>query len=226
MGRLGIITGLAQEADCLDVLPVDDRPQTRISGARPDRAVEQSQDLIRGGCQALLSFGMAGGLRADLKPGAVMVASSVIAPDGRVFETSTPWLERVMESLGEEATTGAIAGSDTVVGTPAAKRELAEATSAALVDMESHAVAAVAEDAGIPFLVIRAVADPADRVLPGWLIGHITETGRPRYGAILAGLATHPWDLAGLLRLKGDSDRAFQSLRRVAGRLGPLFGLP
>jgi hopanoid-associated phosphorylase len=225
VGRLGVITGLAREADCLDVFPIDDRPLVRCAAARTQRAYELSRDLINNGCQALLSFGMAGGLREDLTPGALLIASSVIGPEGQVFETSKPWLERVLASLGEEATTATIAGSDKVVTTPAAKRNLAEKWNAALVDMESHAVAAAAEEDGIPFLAIRAVADPAGRAIPAWVTGHISENGTPSYGAILAGLAAHPWELSGLLRLKSDSNRALLSLRRVAGRLGPLFGL-
>ena len=62
------------------------------------------------------------------------------------------------------------------------------------------------------------------RAIPAWVPGHISENGVPVYGAILAGLATHPWDLPGLIRLKRDSGRAVRSLRRVAGRLGPSFG--
>ena len=225
MARLGVITGLAQEADCLDVFPIDDRPIVRCAAARTHRAYDLSRDLLNNGCQALLSFGMAGGLRVDLEPGAMIIASKVVGPVGQAYETSKPWLEGVRESLGEEATTAIIAGSDKVIATPADKRNLAVKWDAALVDMESHAVATAAEEAGIPFLAIRAVADPADRAIPAWVTGKISENGRPSYGAILAGLAIHPWELPGLLRLKSDSNRALRSLRRVAGRLGPLFGL-
>ena len=224
MGRLGVITGLAREADCLDVFPTTERPLVRIAAARTDRAYDLSRDLARDGCRGLLSFGMAGGLSAELKPGALVLASSVKGPEGQVFETSKPWLKRVCETLGEDATAAAIAGSDKAVTTPAAKRKLAEETATAIVDMESHAVAAAAEDAGIPFLVIRAVADPVDRAIPDWVLGKISDGGRPRYGAILAGLALRPWGLAALIGLKRDSDRALRSLRRVAGRLGPSFG--
>ncbi len=224
MGRLGVITGLAREADCLDVFSTAERPLVRIAAARTDRAYDLSRDLIKDGCQALLSFGMAGGLRADLKPGALVIASMVIGHEGQAFETSKPWLERVSHSLGEDAATVLFAGSDKVVATPAAKQTLAEKWNAAVVDMESHAVAAAAEDAGVPFMAIRAVADPVDRAIPDWVLGKISDGGRPRTGAILAGLALRPWSLAALIGLKGDSDRALASLRRVAGRLGPSFG--
>ncbi len=230
MDRLGVITGLAQEADCLDVFPAGGRPPVGIAAARPAKAAALAGEMISNGCKALLSFGMAGGLNPDLKAGDVVFASSVKAPDGTVFETSRPWLETVRAAIGEGGgegegvTVAAIAGSDRVIATPAAKRALAEETRAAAVDMESHAVAAAAEDAGVPFLAIRAVADPVDRAIPAWVLGKISDGGRPRTGAILAGLALRPWGLAALIGLKGDSDRALRSLRGVVGRLGPSFG--
>ena len=224
MDRPGVITGLAQEADCLDVFPFGERPPVGIAAARPANAAALAGEMISSGSKALLSFGMAGGLSADLKAGAVIVASSVIAPDGTVFETSVSWLEKVRAVIGEDATIAAIAGSDAVVASPEAKRALAEDTGAIAVDLESHAVARVAAAVGVAVLIIRAVADPVDRAIPAWVLGKISDAGRPRTGAILAGLALRPWDLAALVGLKGDSDRALASLRRVAGRLGPSFG--
>ena len=179
------------------------------------------------GYRGLLSFGTAGGLTADLKPGAVVIPQSVAVDDGRVYETSEPWRDSVLRGLAdaEAIDTRTMTSTDAVVTTVAAKRALAAQTDAVAVDMESHAVAAAAEEAGILFLAIRAVADPASRAIPAWVTGKISENGTPSYGAILAGLAMHPWEVPGLFRLKSDSKRALISLRSVAGRLGPLFGL-
>jgi adenosylhomocysteine nucleosidase len=157
----------------------------------------------------------------------VIIASRVTAPDGRVFETSKAWLERVQDIVGSDdgVTIAGMAGAASVGASPETKTALGLATNAVAVDMESHAVGAAAQEAGVPFMIIRAVADPVNRALPGWVLGNISENGAPRYGAILAGLAVHPWDFPALIRLKGDSDRALRSLRGVAGRLGPLLGL-
>jgi len=225
--RLGVITGLARESECLDVFPAGQRPAVRCAGAKSDRAHVLARELADEGCQGLLSFGTAGGLTADQPPGGLIIASSVTAPDGRVFETSKPWLDRVQNILGPDdgATIAGMAGAATVITTPETKKDLGLAANAVAVDMESHAVGAAAAEAGLLFMIIRAVADPVDRSIPGWVLGNISSQGTPHYGAILAGLAAHPWDLPTLLRLKRDSDRALQSLRGVAGRLGPLFGL-
>ena len=227
MTRLGVITGLASEQACLDVFAADRRPRVRCAGADSARAGILARELIDQGCQALLSFGMAGGLTADLQPGRVIVASMVVAPGGRVLKTSRVWRDRVQSLLagGDGVTVAGMAGAVSGVATPATKTDLGLATNAVAVDMESHDVAAVAKDAGVDFLIIRAIADPVERAIPGWLPGRISEQGTPHYGAILAGLAAHPWDLPNLARLKRDSDRALDALRGVTGRLGPLFGL-
>ena len=227
MTRLGVITGLERESACLNVFPADQRPAMRCAGAKSARAHALALELAEEGCQGLLSFGTAGGLTAEQPPGRVIIASSVTAPDGRVFETSKAWLNRVQKIIGfdDGITIAGMAGAALVVATPQTKKELGLATNAVAVDMESHAVAAVAEEVGVPFMIIRAVADPVDRSIPEWVLGKISDHGAPRYGAILAGLAVHPWDLPALIRLKLDSDRALHSLRGVAGRLGPLFGL-
>ncbi len=229
MKRLGVITGLIREADCLSVIPADRRPLVRSSGARPARAYALSRELIGEGCQGLVSFGTAGGLKADLKPGTLVLAVSVVRDDGKVFQTSKPWLERMEKAVaGPGAVTGtvtgtAIAGSDTVAANPEAKRALAAKTSAVAVDMESHAVARAAEEAGVPFLVVRVVADSLERTLPEWILGTVGESGGTRPGAVLSGLAQHPWDLPALVGLAVDNRKAMAALRRVAGLSDPLF---
>ncbi len=227
MKRLGVITGLTREADCLNVFPAARRPLVRCSAARTERAYNQSLDLIAEGCQGLVSFGTAGGLMPDLEPGALVLADSVVRDDGKVFQASKPWLERMEKAVdGLGAVTGAaIAGSDTVVANPEAKRVLAAKTSAVAVDMESHAVARAAEQAGVPFLVVRVVADSLERTLPEWILGTVGESGGTRPGAVLSGLAQHPWDLPALVGLAGDNRKAMAALRRVTGRVGPLFCL-
>ena len=227
MPRLGVITGLARESDCLDVFPVERRPIVRCAGAQSKRAGILARDLANEGCQGLLSFGTAGGLKAGLSPGSIIIASMVIGPGGHVYETSRIWLDRLHRIIGSDdcITIAPIAGASQVIDTPKIKKELGLSTKAVAVDMESHVIGAVAEKAGIPFMIIRAVADPAECSIPEWVLGNISEQGTPRYGVILAGLAAHPWDFYKLIRLNRDSGLALSSLRSIASRLGPLFGL-
>jgi hypothetical protein len=91
--------------------------------------------------------------------------------------------------------------------------------------MESHGVGAAAAAAGLPFIVVRAVADPARRALPPAALAGIGQDGRRRPLAVLLRLALRPLDIGDVLRLAGDSRAALRSLGRVASVALPQFGL-
>jgi adenosylhomocysteine nucleosidase len=224
---IGIITGLIHEADCLSALPADRRPRVRCSGADTARARDHARALIAEGCRGLLSFGIAGGLADGVVAGGLIVADCVIMPDGGRVPTAMSWREGLLAALAGDpsALVGPIVGSDRIVGTPAAKRALAAGTGAVAVDMESHAVAAVARESGVPFMAVRTISDPADSRIPDWAVGCIAADGSRRWGAIAVGVIGNPGDLSALIRLAGDRRKGMDCLRRVAGRAGPFFGL-
>ncbi|MDH3665922.1 MAG: hypothetical protein OEN23_03240 [Paracoccaceae bacterium] len=192
----------------------DPRVIVGICGARPARAEAEARRLAEAGCRALLSWGLAGGLDPDLKPGAVMTASSVICSDADPLPL-TP-----VPGVGDP---GPCFGAETVIETPAHKADLHRRLGAAFADMETHRVATVAAVHGIPAYVLRAVADPAERALPTLAAGALDETGRPRIGAVLAGLARQPWDLPLLLRVKRDADEGLDALSAVGRDLSRYF---
>ncbi len=102
-----------------------------------------------------------------------------------------------------------------------ADKAAAHSTSGAVaVDMESHAIAAVAASADVPFVAIRAIADPAGRPLPRAVLGSIGPGGRPRVGHVILGICLRPWETPALLHLRGDTAAALASLRRLVGGLG------
>lgn len=223
---IGIVTGLAAERDCLACFPPAERPAVRVAGAGADRAAEAAGELIRAGCRGLISFGLAGGLAAGLGAGTIVLADRVIDARGRTLLTDPAWRERLTARLlhGHGIIPGSVVGSDRAIGRPEEKAALARTTRALAVDMESHAVAITAARLGVPFLVIRAIADTAECPVPAWLTGVIGNEGRPRLGAVVAGLLAHPGDVASLITLGRASSRALAALRRLALSAGPLFG--
>lgn len=224
---LGVVTGLAAEARCLAGLPPGLRPALSCAGADSVRAGDCARSLLAEGCTALLSFGIGGGLDPNLPPGQVVIAGRVVGPDGRALATDAVWRDRLAELLMPHLAVrvAAIAGVEGLAATRTAKVDLFRA-GAALADMESLGVAREAQAAGVPFLAVRVVADPAQRPVPSWLIRHIAEDGRVRGGQIALRLALRPGDLPLLLRLGRDNRRALAVLRRVVALAGPwLFGL-
>jgi adenosylhomocysteine nucleosidase len=115
----------------------------------------------------------------------------------------------------------ALAGAG-VLADPAAKRAAHAATGAAIVDLESGAVARVAARHGLPFAVVRAVCDPAARALPPLALAALDPRGRIGAGRIVGSLLRHPWQVPALLGLAGDAWRARAALRRLTLRMpGP-----
>jgi adenosylhomocysteine nucleosidase len=178
-------------------------------------------------CRAVISFGIAAGLDPALPPGAIVIATSVVAAGQRL--ASHPaivrlWADRLRKS-GNSATLAEVAGSDVALLTEGDKSTLRTATGAAAADMESHVAAEFARAGGLPFAAIRVVCDPAERSLPALVVNAISPDGRIDVAAILRSLAQQPGQLAALPRLTWDAASAFAALGRVRAALGPGFGL-
>jgi adenosylhomocysteine nucleosidase len=220
---VGVATGSSLETNCLR------RQDVRIacSGGSAERARAEAARLVAEGAAALVSFGLAGGLAAQLRPGDLLLPETVCSPGSAGWPVDPIWREKVhvrlaAHGLGPGA--GTIVGSEHIVATAADKRALFEATGAQAVDMESHEVAAVAAAAGLPFLVIRALADPYDQVIPQVAREALRPDGRVRLQGMLGGLFRERGGAMALLRLARQSARGLMSLRRAAARAGPGFG--
>jgi adenosylhomocysteine nucleosidase len=234
---LGIVCGMTAEARALGALRRDPRIAVAVSGGLADRAEAQARRLVEMGARRLLSWGIAGGLDPALPTGALIVAAGVIGPQDEVYVLQCPCggsVEPPDKGTGVPASAAAsaspkivhavIAGSDTLLLEPAAKTVLRARTGAAAVDMESHRIAAVAAEAGLPCFALRAISDQADRPLPQLAATALGADGRPRVRAVLAGLARRPADLPPLLRAARDSRTALAALIGVAENvIGPLL---
>ncbi len=220
MKQLGIVTALAAEA-AIARRDGADAPIVHFSGPGPDRAERAARALLAEGSDALLSFGVAGGLDPGLAPGTVVLSERLIGADLLLLETDAGWRARVMAASedrddGRAMRAGDIACSDRPLRTPPEKASLFEATGAVAVDMESFAVARVAREAGIPFLAIRAIADPAWRTVPEAAMRALGPDGRTHPLRALGGLFARPWEAREFALLARDGRAAFAALRRVA----------
>jgi len=222
--RPGVITGLLREAECLTEFPTD--WPVKCAGIGAERARNAARTLLSRGCDGLVSFGVAGGLDPALGSGSVVIADGVTAPDGGRISTDMAWAEGLVQAIGGRmaVTRARIAGSDTVFASVAGKRELRDSTGAVAVDMESHGIGEVATAAGIPFLAVRAIADPAARAIPSWVLNGVADDGGLRAADIIVPLLARPWMIWELIGLARENGKALGSLRRVASLGGPRLG--
>ncbi|MCP5364558.1 MAG: hypothetical protein H6905_04915 [Hyphomicrobiales bacterium] len=225
--RVGVITGLQSEVRCLNLTPMTAWPSVRCAGASAERAAGAARELINSQCcEGLVSFGLAGGLVATVQPGDIVLADSIMGPDGTEIPTCDRWRAHVFDAAGDDISliSGLVFSTEHAITAAEDKAALAEATGAIAVDMESYAIASTARQFGVPFLVVRAVADPSVRTIPRWITSTIDERGQPKIASVLVGLMRHPSDVVSLALLAGDSAKGHKALRRFVFRIGPFFG--
>lgn len=214
MTRLGIVTGLLIESRSISRVvrrhPTDNAPLITAAAGDASRAYDAARDMAAQGVGGLVSFGMAGGLDPALRPGDIVVADSVQYPDGTNSATHSAWRDAIATALGAQS--GVVYGSDHALCAAAEKQALFTEHSLRIVDMESHGVARAARDHDLPFLVVRAVADPAAMPIPTAARNGVGPGGERRALRVLAGLLRRPSELPAIIRLARHSGAAMRAL--------------
>jgi adenosylhomocysteine nucleosidase len=197
--------GIARRSGCL----------VAIGGGTSDGAARAVRRLIDAGATGVISFGLAGGLDPALAAGTLVVADAVIG-DGGLWRTDSELSARLGGMTGQSCL-----GLDRIVVSRAEKQRLGRETGASLVDMESGAVAAVAGAAGVPFAVLRAICDPAERTLPPAALVALDDAGRLTPARLAWSVLTHPGQVIALIALARDAAAARRSLRSRVDRIAP-----
>lgn len=182
--EVGVVVALASEAigfaagyPGVNRLVGDDHLRVSVAGIGRERAAAASRSLVEQGVRLLVSWGIAAGLAPELKAGDVVFPRSVMA-DGQEWVTDAAWRERFERALAPSgpAVTGRLWCSQAPIAFVAEKNALAKQGFVAA-DMESAAVAAVADSVGLPFVALKVVCDPVHREVPGAALGMIDASG-------------------------------------------------
>jgi len=209
--KIGFVVGLTAEKALFKGTPF----LGGVGGGTPEGAADVSRLLIEEGAAALVSFGLAGGLNPALAPGAVLVPDRVVE-GGNAYQCDPA----LVAWLGG-ATMGTMLGGAKIAVTAAEKASLFAAFGADAIDLESGAVARVALAHGLPFGVLRAVADPAERNLPPAALIALNQAGQIGFLRVLASVFRNPGQIPALLALAKDAAAA---RRALAGRLNVIAG--
>lgn len=217
------VTGMAAEAR----LAAGPGVTTVMAGGNPARLRSLLRARVQPDCRAVISIGIAGGLDPSLKPGDVIVATGVAAPD-RHHAASSIVAHRLAARLSDHprrVVMADVAGVDSAVVSPHDKRALHSATGALAVDMESHVAAAFATHHGLPFAAVRVVCDPAHRGLPDLVATALRPNGEVSYCGVFRSLWERPVQLFAMPRLARDAAEGFRGLRKCRDLLGHGFGM-
>lgn len=211
---IGIVTGMRAEASIA-------RRCTALvasTGGAALGADTKADELIGRGATALISLGIAGGLSDDVPTGTVVIATGVIVRQATIA-TDEAWGARLRAGF-PGSVAGLVLGGDRIIGSAAQKAELFRRTGALAVDLESGGVARAAAGAGVPFAVVRAVADAAGTDLPPAALVGLDGDGGVALGPLLASLWRQPGQIRHLLTTARDARAALRALMLGVRALG------
>ncbi|WP_230473654.1 purine and other phosphorylase-like protein, family 1 [Dyella choica] len=229
----GIVVALASEARALTSRTTQPERITVLAGGSAlclsgmglSAARRAAQMLVEAGAPALAVFGVAGALSPNLRNGTLFCPERVLDEEGHQRDTDPAWRASLRKQLTLPVRTeGALLSVAAPLLTGMAKTTAHQRCGALAVDMESAAVAAVAAEHGLPFLVLRAIVDESDDAIPEALNGSVDAWGRPRTLNLIAALGRHPSLWGELPRLYSRMQKATQALRAVTAAAGPSLG--
>jgi len=183
-----------------------------VVGAGDHRRTVAVVEEAASAAECLVSFGIAGALKPGLRAGDIILSTEVIDEDRRWLSSDSlrGRLAELVREIG--ASEGPVLGARMVLATKADKRRAWHETGALAVDLESVVVARAAAALGIPFIVLRAIADPATRELPPAALVPLGRDGKPVFGHVLASVMRRPQQLPTLLGVAREARRALAAL--------------
>ena len=221
MSFIAVICGLKSEEAAIDKSIGERNIRIGVSGANAKRAEELARDLCTGGAAAIVSVGVSGGLDPALAPGTLVIGDKVVAGAGGEWQSNMYLLHAAQKAkLAQPPVIGALFGSDIIIDDVETKGVLHSGHECIAVDMESHGAARAAARAGVPFIAIRAIADPANRALPEAAMNAVAPDGSTRVLETLGAAMRDPKQFPELIRLGRDSAAATKTLNRD---LEPIF---
>ncbi len=214
MNKVSVIAALPVEGRCLSVrtikpglsYPVNTTTRLRVSGIGRDNARNAARTMLaEQETMLLISWGVAAALEPNARAGDLILADAVSDRSGTSYPVTADVLQQFETFAGQNAITKIDKGSLTeavdILPDRAAKSELYAHTGAIAADMESAAIAAVAQEAGIEFLAIRVISDDFETSVPAAASRNMDAFGNIHLPGLVMSLLRRPADIRSLYRL-------------------------
>ena len=233
LNSVGIVVAMRIEARCIttrhiplgEIINLGDNSSICLCGMGEDSARKAATRLQAEGATSLISFGVAGSIDPKLRTGDLVLPESIY--NERLLPVSLAWRHQVQKHLPSHLRVigGKLATSKKVLTSSIEKREFARITGACAVDLESGAVAEVAENLDIPFLAVRAISDPIEFSPPLALLDAVNLDGSTNLSQVISLLLQRSVTLGTLLRLAREVRTARATLSTVALHAGIELGI-
>ncbi len=178
----------------------------------------------RGEVSWVVSAGFAGALTPEMKRGDILMASSVVGPEGIPLEVGFQISPQVVQS-NPHLHVGRLVTVDHLVSRQEERQELAAKHDAIACDMETAAIAEACQRRQVRFLSVRIITDAFDDQLPMEVEKLLQQkTTVARLGVAAGAIFQRPGAVKDLWKLRDEASRASE---RLAGFLtGVLPQLP
>jgi adenosylhomocysteine nucleosidase len=191
------------------------------TGDGPENAARGARAVFeRFPVSGAIVVGVSGGLSPSLAPGRVLAGRDILQDGRPAPPPDAGWLQRAVQDAG--ATPATFVSSRTLLCTARSKQEAYAALPAgvvASVDLESAAFARAAAERGLPYLALRAIADPAEESLPLDFNDLRDASGAVDRRRVAWRALRRPVLVAPLWRLHRRVGLCAESLRRAVGML-------
>jgi adenosylhomocysteine nucleosidase len=234
--RIGIVTALIPEARCLVknkpvpgvITPVSGRISLLVCGMGAEKARLAARKLVDTGFNALISWGTAGALAADIVPGALVIPETIISGEDQVFETAKNWRSSVVRRLKDcpsDIYLGQLSDSMYVLTQSSEKYRIRQHTDSLAVDMESAAIAEIARINRTPFISVRSISDSSTMSIPDSVMKFTGPYGEIQIQKLMLSLLKRPADIPNLASLARGYRAAIRTLKWVGRRGDEVFSI-
>jgi hypothetical protein len=176
--------------------------------------------LIPSTCEALVSFGVCGGLVKEVAMGDILVASSVFTKTG-TYDVDRPWAARLGSCFGFKMAPF-YSDSGEAAETVSSRAALAARTGTVAVDEETWAVAQLAAQRKIPWVALRSPSDIfSDDTIDA--PGEVNPDGSENVDAALMDILGNPSHIPAYIHEASDFNAALATLTRAWQRVAPDF---
>ncbi len=232
----GIIVALPEELSTLTTKKIAPGECSLISenalvahaGTGPVNAIKAAEMLLAKGCCKLISWGCAAALNSTLKAGDLCLPKIIIAESQNRYPTHSDWQQHTENLLSQlqPIYSDPLCETSSIVSTSTDKKALRDAFDSVALDMESAAIAKIAQKADIPYLVIRAIADTANMNMPNAINYALNNDGIVDIKKLIIYLLTHPTEIPCLIKLGIAFRSARKKLKYVARALKSIINFP
>jgi adenosylhomocysteine nucleosidase len=208
-----VVTGTKREALALARVNVE----VIVGGSDPERLLRALR-LAAPRAGGIVSFGMGGAIDRGLRLGYWVIGRRVIGAQSA--QADEAWVEALHSRL-PHARVGAVYADGRMLARHAEKTEQSSGSAALVADMESHIVAQVAQEAGVPFAVLRCISDVAQVELPPAVEVMMGADGAVDWRAMLRSVLGQPGQIFHLARTLRDFAKAYEELQAGVRLFGP-----